>query len=367
MSVNNILSVIVLSAIIIINIPQINAYKPYFAPSKIGTWQAAQAYCQISCNSDLVSIHNYYEYLDLRFYLQFYSSINPNISIWIGLNNYNQTSTNYTYIDSSIFDYQTNLSSYPWNLATNTYNENCVAIDPQNDWKWNNKDCTDDSDLIQFVCNYCYEGESTNALHPNDPDHAYYISDTRDNIWYASEFCNGFCEADIVSFHSEDDHNFAKLMADNHRRINIYDPKWQTNDIWIGLADMYGANSMFWLDNTPFNYGNDYRFTEGDGPWAIGQPTKNQNFDGTILGDLVVQMNVSQDYKWMEVSPAIESFAMCSKCDSRINKYILIKNFTMNFQEAEAFCVDNIGTHLASLHSDDDREQLLFAVQHTGL
>lgn len=49
---------------------------------------------------------------------------------------------------------------------------------------------------------------------------------------------------------------------------------------------------------------------------------------------------------------------MCNKCD-KINKYTIIKQLVY-FDEAEAYCQDYIGTHLASIHSEKDMAEAQF-------
>ena len=306
----------------------------------------------------MVSIHNQYEHLEIINYLRF--DLNLSNNAWIGLNN--QSSSDYTNPDGTDFDYQTNTSSYPWTTNLNTYNQNCVIMEYENDFRWNNRDCTNSTYKANFICNYCYDDNNNNAQTLDTyldaiPKHAYYVTDSRLSYAYAIQFCYTFCQSEPVSIHSELDHNFAKYMAINHRKIGLTDVTWQSDDVWLGLIDAYSSHSPFWLDNTPFNYGNIF----GEPPWQSDQPSE-------IVGNIAFQMDAAQDYLWKDVFPGMESFGMCNACDTKINKYIPVYYaIQRTFDDAESYCQDVIGTHLASLHSVEDMSQMLFAIANLGM
>ena len=66
----------------------------------------------------------------------------------------------------------------------------------------------------------------------------------------------------------------------------------------------------------------------------------------------------TQWWNWTDAACTSKWSFSCNSCHGKLNKYIAVSpNTTVNFVYAEQYCLSHYGTHLASVHSDEDMEE----------
>eukprot|EP01084_Bolivina_argentea_P236415 397507_1 len=157
--------------------------------------------------------------------------------------------------------------------------------------------------------------------------------------WDAAElFCQSHCSSNLASIHSYSDVVELQLLL-NNRSANI---NMNINDVWIGLVQN-GSDQFKWSDNTPFNWGNN-KITD-----II---TSNPEY-------VLTYNTVSDKYEFANTyNSSTERSFVCNECKWDIlTKYVYI-NTQLDFAAAELKCNDEFGTHIASIHSETDMQQV---------
>eukprot|EP01084_Bolivina_argentea_P122515 217082_1 len=323
-----------------IHIPSPILHKP---------WLDAQLYCQLHCNSNLISIHNNTEMNELQTYL---TELDIKL-IWIGLND-TTTNGNYEWIDGSPFTFGNITNTYPWiegHIPSDEHTLHCVHMDRDNNYRWNEEECEAE---MAFACNSCIE--------PN-----YYISPNKFTWKNAESYCIKQCQSNLGSIHYGVDQEVSELLAADTYHSFTVDTIRGTNDVWIGLY----FNGITWnyTDGTVFDYGTDISGSSSQfddyNPWTPGELLSNgwNNIDW-----LRIRMDkyATIGYKWIgngiDFNNEQNRF-MCNNCDSILNKYIAI-NDAKTYDSAKLYCESEIGTTLASIHSDNDMNEATMLCSH---
>ena len=72
-----------------------------------------------------------------------------------------------------------------------------------------------------------------------------------------------------------------------------------------------------------------------------------------------VQLSTLNTYQWSITDCNILSRFICNSCDNKLNKYIGITDTDLYWIDSEDYCVNTLGTNLASLHSERDFQESL--------
>eukprot|EP01083_Nonionella_stella_P206171 750126_1 len=165
----------------------------------------------------------------------------------------------------------------------------------------------------------------------------------------ASNYCESFCNSNLASIHSEDDHLKTLSLIDHNPYIYTR--------VWLGLNDIQKSDTWVWSDNSVFNFGGIKDITteliiRGTYPWRSDEPDYNDS-------DQCVALEVGSNYvgsnsrKWVDRKLTANYHFVCNSCSGKMHKYAAV-NGARNFSEAETICGDKFGTSLASIHNAND-------------
>eukprot|EP00484_Ammonia_sp_Unknown_P017445 CAMPEP_0197036650 /NCGR_PEP_ID=MMETSP1384-20130603/14099_1 /TAXON_ID=29189 /ORGANISM="Ammonia sp." /LENGTH=686 /DNA_ID=CAMNT_0042466847 /DNA_START=638 /DNA_END=2698 /DNA_ORIENTATION=- len=130
------------------------------------------------------------------------------------------------------------------------------------------------------------------------------------------------------------------------------------SDVYIGLQRANGTNDALWnftwTDSSAFDFGSNV--SVGEHPWIAGNPSN----DGGC-----VSLNVWGNLTWNDYQCTVDMRFLCNECVGQMNKYILIKQ-ALNWTDALSFCREIVGTDLASMHSEDDYQDVKALCQLNG-
>eukprot|EP01084_Bolivina_argentea_P025008 46543_1 len=181
-----------------------------------------------------------------------------------------------------------------------------------------------------------------------DITNAFYLSLHTFKWPNASTYCQSYCNSDLASIHSEEDH--LKTVDLINRNDYVYE---QT---WLGLNDIATTDLWVWSDASDFNFGNirnsaTGKIQMGSYPWRIDEPDPYKTSQGVALenGQWIDRETTSRRYHFL-----------CNDCSGKINKYAIIHG-DFNFTAAETACQDIFGTSLASIHNNDDMTEAVIA------
>eukprot|EP01084_Bolivina_argentea_P300125 517413_1 len=186
----------------------------------------------------------------------------------------------------------------------------------------------------------------------NKPIKPYYISPNRFDFNNADSFCHEQCHSNIASIHSNSDYEYSLSIIQQSKTLFI-----QNQNVWIGLNDIEEEGNYKYKDGTLFDFGNN-TLIGGIYPWKSGSPN-NANPSNGYGGQDCIQLTHSFDFLWDDTECNNLGRILCNKCDSVINKYVIINELSY-YDEAQTYCKHEIGTDLASVHSLSDHKEILF-------
>ena len=180
---------------------------------------------------------------------------------------------------------------------------------------------------------------------------AYYLSPNSVSWSNASSFCQNYCNSDLISIHSNDENLQVIKIADNSLDItDVYKSiaiSSTPNMIWLGLTILSGNWS--WSDGSLFDFGSNV--SGGAYPWEEKEPNNKNGLELCVH----ILLNSDED-RWNDNQCYNAYRFMCNDCKGKLNKYVLIYNYPLNYSQAEAFCRDKLSTSLASIHDKYDQD-----------
>eukprot|EP01084_Bolivina_argentea_P054435 99823_1 len=265
----------------------------YLIPSKLG-WNDAELYCQSHCNSDLASIHNQKDYLDMINMIYNYQTNYGDNSIWFGLNNI-ANEYSYSYDDTTYYDYGNDYTQYPWvnDIKQEKYrSSNQCGYMRFNNQKWDIDNC---SIPKPFVCNDCQWNIITK-----------YIMINEEKQWIDGQrFCEDTFNTSLASVLNGYNLNETDLL------LNLYN----IDAVWIGNNDSVNCDTLSkqngisidncsipkrFICNIPSElcYKTQWNELSGDWIWSDNTCDLYGNNGGNIDE---IQFNLFSVYKWKQI------------------------------------------------------------------
>eukprot|EP01083_Nonionella_stella_P168576 569494_1 len=310
-------------------------------------WKEAEAYCHSECDSHLVSIHSTTQQQDIAHQLDAFG--NPDV--WIGLN---LSASAWT--DGTAYDYGTTPFQFPWFMDDNPSGDgSCIEIisrswEPEYASTWNDALCDDTQSFLCASCNF------TVATSP------FYLSPTRFEFQNARRYCQNHCQSDLASIHDSAQNDLAVYLAATGPRLGDYlensNFDWQgPHNVFIGLHQLPGSTpegtsrDYYWVDGTPFDYGNVAAFSE-EGPWGCAEPDYENDEQCTVMH----YTGVCNTWAWGDEALCndLSMRFLCNSCGGSLNKYAVVHRTPQQYADAETYCETYLGTTLASIHSKYD-------------
>eukprot|EP01084_Bolivina_argentea_P180051 311064_1 len=176
---------------------------------------------------------------------------------------------------------------------------------------------------------------------------ALYLSLNTFNWLQAEDYCQKRCNSHLISLHNDQQYkqliNLIKNATNDY--ITTINPKTNT---WIGLNDFDANQQWEWIDQTPFDFGND--ISGGVYPWSTGDPG-NSAVKSCILMEGI---DIDGDYLWNDkVNSKIDCMFACNTCDGIVSKYVTITTLK-NHTQSDEKCRQTFGTELANIHTYTD-------------
>ena len=215
----------------------INLDPQYYVVEREMSWEDAESYCYIECNSNLASIHTDAQFSTLK------ERVNQSIqthNLWIGL--YEDPTNNYswTWSDESEFEFGSIEGTYPWKYGAPDLftNQSCVHIS-SNNAAWNDTECTDEK---YFVCNSCYS------------KYHYFVENPfKWNL--SNSFCQTRCGSTLANIdgYSNDYYNKQYAHSIHQHKTNMTNIESSTSDAWLhywlGLK-VYNHSYLQWTNES---------------------------------------------------------------------------------------------------------------------
>eukprot|EP01084_Bolivina_argentea_P282794 484162_1 len=210
----------------------------------------------------------------------------------------------------------------------------------------NSKSCLYRS-IIIFMLSY-----QTNTI-----SNPYYLLHNQLSYTNAELFCNQQCSSHLASIHSPIDYNYS-LQIIRQNDMKNYLPN---SDIFIGLNDIQSEGIYQWTDNSSFSFASNVSIG-GIYPWKSNSPNNANNIHG---GQNCIKYSFYFNYLFDDTECNNNHKFLCNKCDTIINKYLII-NKAMNYNQAQTYCIDNIGTNLAIIYSNNQYNEAIFLCSHSS-
>ena len=192
----------------------------------------------------------------------------------------------------------------------------------------------------------------------------YYVTPNHLTWEQSVEYCQSYCDSNLASIHNISQNND---MIDTIKSAHLLVDDTAAEDVFFGLYDDTTKTNYKWMDGTSYSeneFGGSNSFYSF--PWATNMPDSQINVNcGQIWID-----SPGGGYGWDDTGCSSERRALCNTCSGKLNKYIILKeNNGMNYANAETECNTQIGTNLASMHSQRDFQELqalcqLFDIDH---
>ena len=167
----------------------------------------------------------------------------------------------------------------------------------------------------------------------------YHLSRNQFTWHQALKWCRTYCHSDLASIHNTQQLMSALNVLYNFEMINR--SHGHSMNAWIGLYKKHAKpfQPYLWSDTTLFDFG----------AHLISSIDADHNCTSmTPSNDLC-----TSPYVWIPTDCNIKQNFLCSSCDGKFSKYIVIQE-TNNFTNSEANCKNVYGANLASIHSNED-------------
>ena len=212
--------------------------------------------------------------------------------------------------------------------------------------KINDSDSFNSCDCITSQLSNIHSLHSRRLLQTIDYDYSdnyNYISITySDGITWsdAEDYCETIFGTNLASIHSDDDNNEIYTLI-------------STTLSWIGLNDIDNDGTFIWTDNTDVDYTN----------WRINEPNGGTNENCVLFN----WNGFPSDWVDIKCDNTYENF-ICNSPDtySFSDNYVSVTYSNgISYEDAELYCISQFGRHLASIHSDDDNNEISTLVSTT--
>ena len=316
-------------------------------------YDEANSYCMQHYGTTLASILSDDQWEQAQ---SIFDSFGALTDIYIGLND-KLSLNNYEWQDGhSVSSYTQWAASKP---STYSDGEHCVylmGVDNDEAGLWNEISC--DSYLKAFICN---KNISTYQ------DSTYIIVNTHNN--YVDDFtwskANDYCMENFdttlgTGMDNDDDFN---ITVDMFTNILLGEIEVNNDFAWIGLSDSSSEGTYEWIDQSGTVSANSKY-------WSSSWPDGYQTSTDCIELGMLTENEIGWNDRSCETTRTSNLFFCNNKYEIYrygnyigVNGYTSLLNYgTITFDEAENYCLTNFGSHLASVHDDEDWDDMLTIV-----
>ena len=289
------------------------------------TWDEANTFCSEEFGTTLASIHSSDEQEEIEHIMDSFGWDNNNYKPWIGFHD-TSSEGNFVWNDGTATTYTNWRSGEPNDWSTG---EDCTGVMGHRNYQWNDMPC--DITFPSFICNRHKSVQQYNNFIG--------INTHSDNKKYNWEEANNYCsthyQTTLASIHSSNEMNDIKYIYD------LIDG----DNTWIGINDKDNEGTFVWVDGSNVDYTH----------WATNEPS---NQDCGQIG------NTNSNQEWDTVSCDNNEYTsfICNRPITTVETTDFIgvnlrNTDSLTWSDANNYCLNNYGTHLASILNEEQYNQ----------